>query len=89
MIVAKSNGSTFEIKQKHLRIVVDELTGKKWLDFTATKKGMPDQMSRWMNIMKSNGLPILHIKMDPGGENIALEKMATEAEWKNLHPVDF
>ena len=27
--------------------------------------------------------------MDPGGENIALENMVTEAEWKNLQPVDF
>ena len=42
-----------------------------------------------MDIMKSNGLPILHIQMNPGGKNIALENMVTEAEWKNLQPVDF
>ena len=61
--VAKNDDLTFEIKQKHWRTVVDELTGKKWLDFTATKKGMSDQMCRWMNITKSNGLPILYIQM--------------------------
>ena len=87
--VGKTDGSAFEIHRKWWRIVVDELTGKKWLDFTATKKAMPDQMCRWMNIMKANGKPIQIIRMDPGGENLALEKLVTVAEWKELQPVKF
>jgi len=69
--------------------VVDELTGKKWLDFTVTKKEMPDQMCKWLNIMKANAKPIPNVRMDPGGKNIALEKLVTVAEWKNLQPIKF
>ena len=39
--------------------------------------------------MKANGKPIQIIRMDPGGENLALEKLVTVAEWKDLQPVKF
>ena len=35
--VSKSDGTKFDIQNKHWKIMVDEATGKKWSDFTDTK----------------------------------------------------
>ena len=87
--VPKTDGTAFKIKQKHWRSIVDEKTGKKWCDFTATKKEMPEQMCQWLNSMKARGFKVKVIRLDPAGENVALEKRVETAEWKDLQPIDF
>ena len=70
--VPKKDGTTFDINKKHWRSVVDEKTGKKWCDFTATKKEMLDQMCQWLNSMQARGFKVKIIRLDPVGENGAL-----------------
>ena len=69
--------------------MVDEATGKKWYDFTATKSGMVEWTCKSMNTMKTRGVPILRIRVDPAGVNKALEKRAQSAAWQGLQPVKF
>lgn len=85
---AKSDGSEDDIPRKHCEIMVDRSTGKKWINFTSTKKGMVEPTCEWMNKMKSLGTPIRAIRMDPGGENIKLKKRLESADWQSLQPVD-
>ena len=87
--VPKQDGTTFDINKKHWRSMVDKKTGKKWCDFTATKKEMPEQMCQWLNSMKARGFMVKIIRLDPAGENTALEKRVETAEWKDLQPIDF
>ena len=72
--VPKTDGTAFEIKQKYWRSIVDEKTGKKWCEFTATKKEMPEQMCQWLNSTKARGLKVTVIRLDLAGENVAWEK---------------
>lgn len=87
--VSRLDGTEFELSNKYWRSVVDGSTGKKWCGFTPTKKGMVEEMCEFMNIMKSLGIPISAIRMDPGGENEALEKRLKSKDWgPTLQPVD-
>ena len=52
---------------------MDEATGKKWSDFTPTKKGMVEHTCEFMYKMKQRGIPISAIWLDPVGENKELE----------------
>ena len=70
--VPKQDGTMFNINKKHWKSVVDEKTGKKWCDFTATKKEMLDQMCQWLNSMQARGFKVKIIRLDPVGENGAL-----------------
>ena len=65
---------------KYCRSIVDEKTGKKWCDFTATKKEMPEQMCKWLNSMKARGFKVKVMRLDPTGENVALEKQVETVE---------
>ena len=86
--VSKSDGSEFEIQQKWWKTIVDEAMGKKWCDFTETKKAMVGHTCKWMNKMKQRGKAILKIRMDPAGENEALEKRIRNVDWASLQPCD-
>jgi hypothetical protein len=85
---AKSDGSEVDIPRKHCEIIVDKATGKKWISFYRTKDEMVEPTCQWISKMKARGIPILAIRMDPGGENIKLEKRLESAEWQSLQPVD-
>ena len=39
--------------------------------------------------MKSRGVPVKIIRLDPTGENLKLEKRASTVDWKELKPLDF
>ena len=69
--------------------MVDEKTGKKWCNFTITKKKMPDQICQWLNSMKARGFEVKIIRLDPAGKKTALEKRVETVEWKDLQPIDF
>ncbi len=40
-------------------------------------------------MLKSKGLPVRKIHLDPAGENVKLEKQAKSADWAILQPIDF
>ena len=87
--VSKADGSEFELAQKNWKSIVDEATGMKWCNFTTTKSGMVERTCEWLNQMKARNIPVLIVRMDPGGENIKLEKRAKSVDWQSLQPIDF
>ena len=88
--VSKSDGDEFNIKQKYWCTVTDEATGKKWCIFTSTKDGMVEPVCTLVNELKSRGIDVKYIRMDPGGENIKLEKRMKSAAWgPKLMPINF
>ena len=66
--VSRFDGSESDLNQKHWGNIVDEKTGKKWCNFTTTKKEIPEQMCQWLNGMKTRGLKVTIIRLDPAGE---------------------
>ena len=86
--VAGDNG-VVELNRKNWKLIVDEYTGKKWSEFTESKNGMVEPTCEFLNKMKARGIPITKIRMDPGGENLALEKRCQSQEWQALQPIDF
>ena len=69
--------------------MVDEFTGKKFSEFTETKSGMVEPTWEFLNKMKARGIPVRTIRMDPGGENLKLEKRYQSQEWQVLQPIEF
>lgn len=72
--VPHSDGSESAISKKNWRIMVDEATGKKWSSFHDSKVGMVEPTCELLNVLKSKGLPVTKIRLDPAGENVKLEK---------------
>ena len=87
--VSKLDGSEFELNRKWWKIIVDQATGKKWSDFTDTKSGMVENTCEFMHKMKTRGMAIKIIRLDPAGENHKLEKRAGSVDWKPIQPVEF
>jgi len=87
--ISKSDDTEFELTNKWWKIIVDEATGKKWSDFSPTKKGMVECTCEFMHKMKQNGIPISKVRLDPAGENTELENRAGCVSWAPLQPVDF
>ena len=72
--VSRDDGTDVDLNQKHWKSIVDERTGKKWCDFTVTKKEMVKQTCKWLNKMKTRGIVVEITRLDPAGENLKLEK---------------
>jgi hypothetical protein len=87
--VARDDGEEATILRKNWKIVVCEATGKKWSDFTETKKGMVERTCEFLHKMKTRGIVTRYVRLDPSGENTALAKRAESVEWKELQPIDF
>jgi hypothetical protein len=79
---ADSTEST--INKKNWRIMVDKATGKKWSSFHDSKSGMVEPTCELLNVLKSKGLPVKKIRLDPAGENVKLEKRAKSTDWAIL-----
>ena len=87
--VPKADGSEFVILNKNWKSMVDEATGKKWCNFTATKKAMTERTCEFLHKMKQRGLHVKIIRLDPAGKNKKLEERAESVDWKPIQPVDF
>jgi hypothetical protein len=72
--VPHSNGTESTINKKNWRRMVDEATGKKWSSFHDSKSGMVEPTCELLNVLKSKGLPVRKICLDPVGENVNMEK---------------
>ena len=78
-----------ELNKKYWKIIVNEKTGKKWSEFSETKNGMVEPTCEWLNKMKTRKIPVKVIRLDPGGENVKLEKRCSSQEWQNIQPIEF
>ena len=50
---------------------------------------MVEHTCEFLHLMKAKGLPVAKLRLDPGGENLALEKRAKSADWKPLQLLEF
>ena len=50
---------------------------------------MVEPTCEFLHKLKSRGIPVKIIRLDPGGENLKLEKRAASVDWKELQPLDF
>ena len=87
--VPKADGTEFVLHQKQWRIIVDQVSGKKWGDFFPSKSAMVETTCEWLNQMKAYGVPVEIIRLDPAGENLKLEKRCKTATWQALQPLKF
>ena len=71
--VSMTDDSEFELTSKWWKIVFDECTGKKWGNFTPTKKGMVECTCEFMHKMKQKSIPVSIIWLDSAGKNKELE----------------
>jgi hypothetical protein len=72
--VAREDGTEFNLSKKYWKIVVDQATGKKWHDFSDTKDKMVEPTCELFNQLKARGVAVKFVRLDPGGENVKLEK---------------
>ena len=77
------------ISRDNWKVLVCEVTGKKWSDFTVTKSEMVEHTCEHLYKMKSRGIPVCYIQLDPAGENHKLVRHAGSSEWAALQPLDF
>ncbi len=87
--VPHDDGTESKTNKKNWRIMVDEATGKKWSSFHDSKSGMVEPTCKLLNVLKSKGLPVRKICLDPVGENVNMEKWAKSVDWAILQPIDF
>ena len=66
------------------KVIVYEATGKKWSDFTITKSEMVERTCKHLNKLKSRGISIRYIQLDPAGENLKLSERAGRSNWAIL-----
>jgi hypothetical protein len=85
--VPRRGGGTYMIQNKNWYVVVDQCSQKKWSHFFKTKKGMVEPICEWLHQMKAAGIAFQIIRMDPAGENLALEKRVQSVDWQALQPI--
>jgi hypothetical protein len=71
-----------KVKRQHCRIMVDEQTQLKFVDFVEAKNCMIEptcvQLKKWEQAKKKVDV----IRLDNGGENVKLEKQAGSKDWQ-------
>ena len=89
-VTVKSGASAdVTINCDNWKVMVCKATGKKWSDFTVTKSKMVERTCKHLNKLKSRGIIIKYIRLDPAGENLQLSKHAGNSDWAILQPIDF
>ena len=82
--VSRDDGTDVNLNQKRWKSIVDERTGKKWCGFTATNKEIVERTCEWLNKMKTRGIVVEIIRLDPTGKNLKLEKRVASVDWQAL-----
>jgi Reverse transcriptase (RNA-dependent DNA polymerase) len=70
------------ITKRHCRIMVDEKTQLKFVDFFETKDGMVEPTCEKLKLWAQSGHKVDVIRMDNGGENLLLERRAQSKDWQ-------
>ena len=68
--------------KRHCRIMVDEKTQLKFVDFFETKDGMVEPTCEKLKSWAQAGRKVDVIRMDNGGENLLLERRALSKDWQ-------
>jgi hypothetical protein len=71
-----------EISKSNWHIAVDEALGYKRSAFFVTKRGIVDDMCKYMHSKKKRGCPSQILRQDNAKENLALIKEAKGKDWK-------
>jgi hypothetical protein len=71
-----------QIHNRHCRILVDEKTQMKFVDFFETKNGMVEPTCEKFKLWEQHGHKVEVVRMDNGGENIKLESRAKSKDWQ-------
>ena len=82
--ISKLDDTEFKLMKKLWKIIMDEATGKKWSNFTPTKKGIVQCTCEFMQKMKQKGIPVSKIRLEPAGENKKLENRVGCVTWAPL-----
>ena len=77
------------INRDNLKVIVCEATGKKWSDFTATESETVERSCKHFHKLKTRGIPVRYVRLDPAGENKKLAKCTESSDWAVLQPIDF
>ena len=70
------------LSKSNWRIIVDERTGIKFIDFFERKIDMVEPTCQALHRWKTEGSPIKYICLDNAGENKKLQERAEGAQWK-------
>ena len=69
-----------KINLDNWKVQVCEATGKKWSNFTVTKSDMVEQSCEHFHKLKTRGIPMRYVHLDPAGENHKLAKHAGSSD---------
>jgi hypothetical protein len=77
------------INSDNWKVLVCKATGKKWSDFTVMKSDMLERTCEHLHKLKTHGIPVRYLRLDPAGKNQKLAKHAGSSDWAILQPIDF
>ena len=89
MTVKSGTSENVTINRDNWKVLVCEATGKKWSDFTVTKSDMVERTCEHLHKLKTRGIPVRYVRLDPAGKNQKLAKRAGSSDWAILQPIDF
>jgi hypothetical protein len=83
----KKEPKTLFVSKRHMRILVDETTGTRFVRWFETKNGMVDHKCATLHQWSTKGMKTLFIRCDGAGENHSLEETLHSSQWKM--PIEF
>jgi hypothetical protein len=87
--VKSGTSENVTINRDSWKVLVCEATGKKWSHFTVTKSDMVEHTCEHLHKLKTHGIPVRYVRLDPAGKNQKLAKRAGSSDWAILQPIDF
>ena len=87
--VKSETSENVSINRDNWKVLVCEATGKKWSDFTVTRSESVERSCEHFHKLKTRGIPVRYVRLDPAGENHKLAKRAGSSDWAVLQPIDF
>jgi hypothetical protein len=67
--VKSGTSENVTINRDNWKVLVCKATGKKWSDFTVTKSDMVERTCEHLHKLKTRGIPVRYVRLDPAGEN--------------------
>jgi hypothetical protein len=85
----KNDEDEKSINKPYCRIIVDEQTWMKIVDFFYTKKGTAEPTCEKLQKWESDGIPVKIIRCDNAGENNKLKDRLLSKDWKKNIKFEF
>jgi hypothetical protein len=83
----KKEPKTLFVSKPHMRTLVDETTGTRFVRWFETKNGMVDPTCATLHQWSTKGMKTLFIRCNGAGENHSLEETLHSSQWKM--PIEF